>query len=85
MVNQYGTPVRDAVVTPQGVLLSRGDGTTVYGDFGSFVAVSDEKGEFEITYAEPILRMALMVELRAMAPQIHRPTKRVRTRDCGGF
>jgi hypothetical protein len=33
------------------------------------VAVTNEKGEFEVAYAEPAIKMALMVEARAMAPK----------------
>jgi len=63
-------PVRDAVVEPEGLLVGPGPGT-IYGTPEGLdpVAVTNEKGEFEIAYAEPTSKMALMVEARAMAPK----------------
>jgi hypothetical protein len=70
VVDSRRNPVRDAVVTPQGVLLPR-DGETIYGAPAGLdpMAVSNEEGDFEIAYSEPALKMALMVEPRAMAPK----------------
>jgi hypothetical protein len=71
VVNQQGTPVRDAVVTPKGLLVAR-DGSTIYGTIRGLdpIAVTNEKGEFEIAYSKPAVKMALMVEPRAMAPKL---------------
>ena len=70
VVDSRGDPVRDAVVTPQGILLPRG-GETIYGTPAGLdpIAVTNEKGDFEIAYSDPALKMALMVEPRAMAPK----------------
>jgi hypothetical protein len=68
VVDTHGVAVRDAVVTPDGILIVRRGGT-IYGTFRGLVAVTNEKGEFEIAYSEPTLKMLLMVEPRAMAPK----------------
>jgi uncharacterized GH25 family protein len=68
VVDAHGTPVRDAVVTPDGILIVRRGGT-IYGTFRGLVAVTNERGEFEIAYSEPAVKMLLMVEPRAMAPK----------------
>lgn len=68
VVDVHGSAVRDAVVTPDGILIVRRGGT-IYGTFRGLVAVTNEKGEFEIAYSEPTVKMLLMVEPRAMAPK----------------
>lgn len=68
VVDAHGSAVRDAVVTPDGILIVRRGGT-IYGTFRGLVAVTNEKGEFEIAYSEPTVKMLLMVEPRAMAPK----------------
>jgi uncharacterized GH25 family protein len=69
VVDAHDTPVRDAVVTSKGLLVGR-DGTSIYGTASGLdpIAVTNEKGEFEIAYSEPALKMALLIEPRAMAP-----------------
>ncbi len=69
VVDAHGTPVRDAVVTPKGILTS--GGLALYGTPQGLdpIAVTSEKGEFEIAYSESASKMALMVEPRAMAPK----------------
>jgi hypothetical protein len=70
VVDTQGAPMRDAVVTPLGLLRAR-DSNSIYGTVPGLdpIAVSNEKGEFEIAYAEPMSKVALMVEARAMAPK----------------
>jgi hypothetical protein len=70
VVDPHGTPLRDAVVEPMAILRVR-DSAAIYGMPPGLepVAVTNEKGEFEIAYAEPAIKMALMVEARAMAPK----------------
>jgi hypothetical protein len=69
VVDAQGDPLRDAVVEPMAIL--RRDSAAMYGMIPGLdpVAVTNEKGEFEIAYAEPTSKMALMVEARAMAPK----------------
>lgn len=68
VVDPQGTPVRDAVVTPRGVATAH---SAAYGEIPGLdpITVTNEKGEFEIAYAKPATKMALMVEPRAMAPK----------------
>jgi hypothetical protein len=68
VVDPHGTPLRDVVVEPMAVLRVR-DSMAGYGMLPGLdpVAVTNGKGEFEIAYAEPASKMALMVEARAMA------------------
>jgi uncharacterized GH25 family protein len=70
VVDPHGTPLRDAVVEPMAILRVR-DSEAIYGMPPGLepVAVTNEKGEFEIAYAEPAIKMALLVEARAMAPK----------------
>lgn len=70
VVDSRGNPVRDAVVTSQGILLPQG-GETIYGTPAGLdpIAVTNEAGDFEIAYSDSALKMALMVEPRAMAPK----------------
>ncbi len=70
VLDSRGRPIRDAVVTPQAILLSRG-AETIYGTPAGLdpMAATNEKGDFEIANSEPMLKMALVVEARAMAPK----------------
>ena len=70
VVDPQGAPMRDAVVEPMALLRVR-DSAAMYGMPPGLdpVAVTNEKGEFELAYAEPATKMALMVEARAMAPK----------------
>jgi len=70
VVDTQGAPMRDAVVRPMGVLRAR-DHIAGYGRIPGLdpIAVTNERGEFEIAYAEPMSKVALMVEARAMAPK----------------
>jgi hypothetical protein len=79
VVDEQGTPVRDAVVEPEGIVLAPGDqlngrltepGTTIYGTVEGLdpMAVTDHDGNFEIAYTQPGEKLALMVKPRALAP-----------------
>jgi|SRR5450631_1986232 hypothetical protein len=70
VLDSHGSPMRDAVVEPEALLIGLGP-KTIYGTPEGLdpVAVTNEKGEFEIAYTEPTSKMALMVEARAMAPK----------------
>ena len=73
LVDARGNPVRDAIVEQAGVTYRgpRGLGRT-FGpvDWIDLVAVSNEKGEFEIAYSKPAVEMTLNVSPRGMAPKI---------------
>jgi len=70
VLDSHGAPMRDAVVTPEGILRAR-DSAAMYGMIQGLdpIAVTNQKGEFEIAYTEPMSKAALMVEARAMAPK----------------
>jgi protocatechuate 3,4-dioxygenase beta subunit len=73
VVNGHGTPLRDAVVEQQGVgyIGPRGMGHS-FGpiDWIDLMAVTNEKGEFEIAYGKPAVEMILSVNARGMAPKL---------------
>jgi hypothetical protein len=67
--------VRDAVVEQQGVSYMRPDGQvgTMYGGSMGWIdplAVTDEKGDFEIAYSKPAVSMILQVRARGMATRL---------------
>jgi len=72
VVDGHGEPVRDAAVEQEGVAfqgprgLMRAYGNTP--DWIDLVAVSNEKGEFEMAYGKPAVAMTLRVNARGMAP-----------------
>jgi len=65
-----GLAVRDVVVQPIGLLLDSKTGSSRYGKIEGLdpVAISNEKGEFEIAYSKPGLKILVSVEARSMAP-----------------
>jgi hypothetical protein len=73
VVDGHGRPLRDAVVEQQGVGYtgSRGMGHS-FGpiDWIDLMAVTNEKGEFEIAYAKPAVEFILSVNARGMAPKL---------------
>src|SRR5258708_31587415 len=73
VLDGHGEPVPDAVVEQQRVTFNgeRGLGTR-FGpmDWIDLMAVTNEKGEFEIAYSKPAVRMILQVRPRAMAPKL---------------
>jgi hypothetical protein len=68
VVDEGGNPVRDVAVQPQGITRNRG---ALIGTIPGLdpLAVTNDKGEFEVTYAEPTSRMLLLLEARRMAPR----------------
>jgi hypothetical protein len=70
VVDADGSPIRDAVIKPQGVLTNE-QGDNMIGELPGLepVAVSNERGEFEVAYAKPTPKMLLNIEARAMAPK----------------
>jgi protocatechuate 3,4-dioxygenase beta subunit len=68
VVDERGNPLRDVAVEPQGFAKNRG---AYYGTFPGLdpLAVTNDRGEFEVTYAKPTPKMLLLVEARSMAPK----------------
>jgi hypothetical protein len=74
VVDGHGRPLRDAVVEQQGVGyrdprfgMGRRFGPM---DWIDLLAVTNEKGEFEIAYGKPAVEMILDVTARGMAPKL---------------
>src|SRR5260370_25384239 len=74
VVDGHGRPVRDAVVEQQGVTYRNAAGQmgTQFGptNWIDLMAVTNEKGEFEIAYGKPAERMILNVSPRGMAVKL---------------
>lgn len=73
VLDDHGTPVRDAVVEQQGITFSGGGrsfGPDDSPDWIQPLAATDEHGEFEITYGKPLTAITLNVSPRAMAPKL---------------
>jgi hypothetical protein len=70
VVNSHGNPVRDVVIQPQALTFA--DRSFIYGMAPDLepVAVTNDKGEFEIAHAHPVASMLLLVEARGMAPKL---------------
>ncbi len=68
VVDARGNPLRDVAVQPQGIAMNRG---ALIGTIPGLdpLAVTNDKGEFEVTYAEPASKMLLLLEARRMAPR----------------
>jgi len=64
-----GLAVRDAIVEPIGILLDDKTGASRYGAVEGLepVAISNKKGEFQLAYSKPGLRILVSVEARGMA------------------
>ena len=73
VVNSRGNPVKDAVVEQAGVTFRgpRGIGRS-FGpvDWIDLVAVTNEKGDFEIAYSKPAVEITMNVSPRGMAPKL---------------
>lgn len=68
IVDARGSPVRDAVITPTGVMQGASS------DYGTIpglqpIAVTNRHGEFEVSYDKPTPKMLLQVEARTLAPK----------------
>jgi hypothetical protein len=74
IVDSRGRSLRNAVVQPKGILFNdekRGH-IAAYGtvDGLDLIAVTGDKGEFEISYDRPALKVLLLVEARGFAPKL---------------
>ena len=74
VVDPHGIPLRDAVVQPQAILFNdpiHGH-TMMYGTIAGLdlIAVTNEKGEFEVSYDKPALKVLLLVEARGFASKL---------------
>jgi hypothetical protein len=73
VIGPTGSPIADAVVEPEMVKWKNNDGT-LRGRGGAVkgldpLAVTNEKGDFEIAYTRPALNMTVCVFARGMAPK----------------
>lgn len=68
VVDSDGSPIRDAVIFPIGLIVGK---NSSYGPRAGLepIAITDKKGEFEISYAKLTPKMLLRIEARAMAPK----------------
>lgn len=68
VVDGRGSPLRDVVVQPQGIESDQG---ALIGALPGLdpLAVTNDRGEFDVTYVEPTSKMLLLVEARNMAPK----------------
>ena len=81
IVDPHGSPLRSVVIEPIGV--GQSDGRSHYGTIEGLepVAVTNAKGEFELSYSSKASGMMVQVEARGMAPKIISiPTGEERTR-----
>lgn len=75
VVDVHGRPLRDAVIEQEGVGI-RGANGGIGHSFGGArnwideMAVTNEKGEFEMAYSKPAVEMILQVSARGMAPKL---------------
>lgn len=70
VVNRQGDPVQDAIVEQQGVGFPNGSMHFGGGEWIDALAVTNEKGEFEMAYAKPATRFILDISPRAMASKL---------------
>jgi protocatechuate 3,4-dioxygenase beta subunit len=75
VVDSGGLPMRDAIVKAQGILYDdpeRGGHVSMYGAVATLdpIALTNEKGEFEISYDRAALETLIIVETRGMAPKL---------------
>jgi len=73
VVDEHERPVRDAVVEPQGIKGETPQGPgSMYGAIRGLepVAVTNDKGEFELAHDQPFEALVLQVEARGLAPRI---------------
>jgi protocatechuate 3,4-dioxygenase beta subunit len=73
VVDTHGRPLRDVIVEPQGLASTRnGEPMSIYGTIDGLdpFAVTNEKGDFQVTSTMPATKMVIQVEPRGMAPKI---------------
>ncbi len=68
VVDTRGNPLRDVAVRPQGIAINRGARIGTISGLDP-LAVTNDKGEFEVTYPEPASKMLLLLQARRMAPR----------------
>ncbi len=74
VVDSHGRSIQDAIVDPKGILFNdetRGR-ITIYGGISGLdrIAVTNEAGEFEVSYDRPALEVLIIVEARGYAPKL---------------
>jgi protocatechuate 3,4-dioxygenase beta subunit len=69
VVDRQGTPVRDALVEPQGTISGQSRSFTARGWINP-IAVTNDYGEFEIAYGKPLDAARVKVSPRGMAPKL---------------
>jgi uncharacterized GH25 family protein len=74
VVDAHGRPVRDALIEQEGVGIPSPNGMMhSFGNSRSWIdelAVTNDKGEFEMAYGKPAAEMILQVSPRGMAPKL---------------
>ena len=74
VIDARGRPLRDAVVQPQGILFNDEKQRRIasYGTIAGLdlIAVTNEKGIFEIAYNRPAIEVLILVEARGFAPKL---------------
>jgi hypothetical protein len=75
VIDGHGDPVKEAVIEQQGVTFKGPDGRigTRFGgamDWIDQIAVTNDKGEFEIAFSKPAVEMIVSVQPRAMASRL---------------
>jgi hypothetical protein len=70
VVGVDGSPIPFAIINPTG-LITGGGGSSTYGTLSGLepIAITNKRGEFEISYSKPTPKMLLEVEARAFAPK----------------
>jgi uncharacterized GH25 family protein len=68
VVDADGSPIPNAIINPTGVITERGSS---YGTTPGLepIAITNQQGEFEVSYSKPTPKMLLEVEARALAPK----------------
>jgi hypothetical protein len=68
VVEADGSPVPDAIINPTGLIVG---GNSAYGTLPGLqpISVTNNKGEFELSYSKPTPKMLLEVEARGLAPK----------------
>jgi len=68
VVGADGSPVPDAIINPTGLIVG---GNSAYGTLPGLqpISVTNNKGEFELSYSKPTPKMLLEIEARGLAPK----------------
>jgi protocatechuate 3,4-dioxygenase beta subunit len=78
VVDDHNRPLRDAVITPVGVSAMGSDGGegSTYGEVKGLepLAVTDENGNFAVSYNKPAFGMLLKIEARGFSPDLQAVT-----------